>query len=66
MQTVSTLTQQNDSSFKFPIPKRKPHTQKNSNQQHPPRIKKPHNKLLRNIQNSIFKMSKFINNDIQK
>lgn len=44
MQTVSTLTQQNDSSFKFPIPKRKPHTQKNSNQQHPPRIKKPHNK----------------------
>lgn len=41
MPTVSTLTQQNDSSFKFPIPKRKPHTQKNSNQQHPPRIKKP-------------------------
>lgn len=40
MPTVSTLTQQNDSSFKFPIPKRKPHKQKKSNQQHPPRIKK--------------------------
>lgn len=43
MPSVSTLTQQNDSSFKFPIPKRKPHTQKNSNQQHPPiqGLKKP-------------------------